>query len=324
MSDNKKIRKRLDKLFTGINEPEATEEGIPVKKGKPALTPAITAIPTSRKPSMHTGALTLAMPESLPNVTVAEAGPGTSTTLMTVPFQAGDEWNLIQLEKESPQRWQEEDQALVRQVVDQLGLALQNAQLFQETQRQNSTLAVLNEMARELATQLSIQQVLESTYKFTSQLLEIETIFTTIYHPETETIDYPLAVEDGERIHIASRKIGNSLSDYVLKKQKTLLLNGDVTEQAKNLGVQVRTIGNQKHAVSWLGVPLVLGNRVLGAIIVQSTETPNLYGERERGLVTAIASQAAIALQNAQLFQQTEEPQPGHPERNGPGVDRPP
>ena len=307
MSDNKKIRKRLDKLFTGINEPEATEEGIPVKKGKPALTPAITAIPTSRKPSMHTGALTLAMPESLPNVTVAEAGPGTSTTLMTVPFQAGDEWNLIQLEKESPQRWQEEDQALVRQVVDQLGLALQNAQLFQETQRQNSTLAVLNEMARELATQLSIQQVLESTYKFTSQLLEIETIFTTIYHPETETIDYPLAVEDGERIHIASRKIGNSLSDYVLKKQKTLLLNGDVTEQAKNLGVQVRTIGNQKHAVSWLGVPLVLGNRVLGAIIVQSTETPNLYGERERGLVTAIASQAAIALQNAQLFQQTEE-----------------
>jgi GAF domain-containing protein len=306
MSDNKKIRNRLDKLFTGINEPEVTEEGTPAKKGKPALTPAITAIPTTRKPSMHTGALTLAMPESLPNVTVAEAGPGASTTLMTVPFQAGDEWNLIQLEKESPQRWQEEDQALVRQVVDQLGLALQNAQLFQETQRQNSTLAVLNEMARELATQLSIQQVLESTYKFTSQLLEIESIFTTLYHPETETIEYPLAVEEGERIHIASRKIGNSLSDYVLKNQKTLLLNGDIAEQAKNLGVQVRTIGNQKHAVSWLGVPLVLGNRVLGAIIVQSTETPNLYGERERGLVTAIASQTAIALQNAQLFQQTE------------------
>lgn len=305
MSDNKKIRNRLDKLFTGIHEPEVTEEGAPVKPAKPASIPAITTIPTTRKPSMHTGALHA--PETLPNVTIAEAGPGASTTLMTVPFQAGDEWNLIQLEKESPQRWKDEDQALVRQVVDQLGLALQNAQLFQETQRQNSTLAILNEMARELATQLSIQQVLESTYRFTSQLINIQTLFITLFNAETEMLEYPLAIEEGERIQIASRKIGNSLSDYVLKNQKSLLLNGDVTEQAKTLGVQVRTIGNHKHAVSWLGVPLTLGSRILGAIIAQSTEIPNLYGERERDLISAIASQAAIALQNAQLFQKTEE-----------------
>jgi GAF domain-containing protein len=226
---------------------------------------------------------------------------------MTVPFQTGDEWNLIQLEKEGTQRWKEEDQALVRQVVDQLGLALQNAQLFQQTQRQNTNLAVLNEMGRELAAQLSIEQVVDTAYKFIGQLMDTSSFFIALFNPGSETLNFPLVTVNRQRIHYPERKIGSGLTDYVLRTQKPLLLNGDVSSQMQALGIQFLTMGNTNPAVSWLGAPLIIGNKTLGAIVVQSTQTPYLYTEQHRDLLVAVASQAAIALQNAQLFQQTEE-----------------
>jgi PAS domain S-box-containing protein len=64
-------------------------------------------------------------------------------------------------------------------------------------------------------------------------------------------------------------------------------------------------ISDDDRAKCWLGVPLMIGDTVLGTITVQSSVTENLYTEHHRDLLIAIASQAAISIQNARLFQQT-------------------
>jgi PAS domain S-box-containing protein len=306
MSNSKKIRNRLDNLFTGIDEPVVEEVTPDLKKTRRASTPVPTTPLSSPKKTLHTGALSPAALDIERNVTMTQVEIESSSTVMAIPFQTGIEWNLIQLEQEQARPWKDEQKSLVRQVADQLGLALQNAQLFQQTQLQNTNLAVLNEMGRELGTQLSIEQVIETTYKFSSQLLNTHTFFIAMHDPEAELLRFPLSIEDGIRIEVPARKVLNSLTDYVLKNQKPLLLNGDITTQAEPLDVEVRNIGNNKPAVSWLGVPLAIGSQALGAIVVQSTETPNLYGERERDLLTAIASQASISIQNARLFEETQ------------------
>jgi PAS domain S-box-containing protein len=61
-----------------------------------------------------------------------------------------------------------------------------------------------------------------------------------------------------------------------------------------------------QDALSWLGVPLIVGDQVLGVMAVQSFTTPGLYGVRDRELLTAIANQVAIALQNTRQFEETE------------------
>ncbi len=53
---------------------------------------------------------------------------------------------------------------------------------------------------------------------------------------------------------------------------------------------------------SWLGVPMMIGERPIGVITVQSYTTPRVYDEHDRDLLVAVASQAAIAIQNARLF----------------------
>ncbi len=59
-------------------------------------------------------------------------------------------------------------------------------------------------------------------------------------------------------------------------------------------------------ALSWLGVPLIFQDRVIGVIGVQSYTTPRAYGEHERDLLTAIAAQVAVALENARLYERTQ------------------
>jgi PAS domain S-box-containing protein len=308
MSNNKKIRNRLSQIFNDIAEPESQESGqqreiaTPVKKpGKPAKTkPSSQPVLAAQNGRLHT-------PESS-NVTTAvvtDSGSGEVSTL-SIPFNVGDTWNNIEIIDEKDRKWNSEEQTLVRDVVGQLTLALQNARLFQQTQRQNSNLEILNEMGRELATQLDVSQVIESAYKYTSQLLDTGSYFLALLDNETEALSFPVVTVDGKRIEFPDRKMGSGLTDYVLRTRKPVLLNGDVSSQMNELGIEFIPLGNTKAAVSWLGVPLAIGKRTLGAIVVQSTEIPYLYTEQERDLLVAVASQTAIALQNAQLFEQTE------------------
>jgi signal transduction protein with GAF and PtsI domain len=50
-------------------------------------------------------------------------------------------------------------------------------------------------------------------------------------------------------------------------------------------------------------VPIILGEQVLGMMSVQSYTTPRAYDEHDLELLTALASQMAIALQNARMFE---------------------
>ncbi len=124
MSSNKKIRNRLDKLFTEIEQTESEETSIE----QPVVARQVLEPPTTARPRR---------PAPLPvevEASVATA-VGSEASVVTLPFQVASDWNLLQLEAEPTHEWQEAEQSLVRQVVDQLGLALQNANLFQQTER---------------------------------------------------------------------------------------------------------------------------------------------------------------------------------------------
>lgn len=306
----KQIRKRLDSLFGEIekqaNSPTpGTEEPAP----KPARPP--------RKPSRATRA------SAQPSVATLAAAPGyqtpdTLTTIASLPgteqglslvFRTGEnDWNMLQVVDEDPNRlWNTDEQLLVKQVVDQLTLALQNAQLFKQTERQNRELAVLNEMSRELSTQLSVPQVAQTLYKYIGQLMDTSSFFIAIYNPEADELSFPLVTVEHNPIPFGARKVGKGLTDHIIRNRKPLLLNGDVVTQMRAKDIEFISVGNAQPAVSWLGVPMLLGEDILGAIVLQSVTTPYLYNERDLELLTAIASQAAIAIRNAQLFQQTQQ-----------------
>jgi GAF domain-containing protein len=88
----------------------------------------------------------------------------------------------------------------------------------------------------------------------------------------------------------------------VIRTHAPLLIEENVNARLEELGIA--SIG--QNALSWLGVPMTMGNRVIGVIAAQSYATPRLYNERHRNLLTAVANQAVIAIENARLFKETQ------------------
>ena len=98
---------------------------------------------------------------------------------MSLAFKTGqNNWATLQfVDETTPRSWSQDEQLLVKQVADQLSLALENARLFQETQSRAEELSVLNEMGRELSTKLEVSAIAEVIYRYTSRLMDTRNFF---------------------------------------------------------------------------------------------------------------------------------------------------
>jgi GAF domain-containing protein/DNA-binding response OmpR family regulator len=207
-------------------------------------------------------------------------------------------------ETEEERHWTGEEINFVESVSDQMAQALENVRLIEETRSRAEELAVLNELSRSLSAALSVQEVLEKTHQGVSRLLDTSNFYIALYHPDRELISIPINVtaleDDG---HVEVIPMGKGLTGQVIQSRESLLLRGNVRDYLKDMGIDV--IG--EVAQCWLGVPMVIGEQVLGIIAVQNYVIPHAYDEHDQNLLLAIASQTAIALQNARLFEETQQ-----------------
>jgi PAS domain S-box-containing protein len=314
---SKRIQKRLDKLFIDIKQAEdaspkqrkadktsetSTETRRSLLEREPARSEDGQTI--SQRTRVEMGTQPLGPEPQL----LAQSDQATPSNLLTAPFRMDSEsWAAIEVANPSEKRaWGQEEKLLIKQVTDQLSLALENARLFQQTQRQAQELTVLNEMGRELSAQLDISNIGETVYRYTSRLMDTTNFFIAQYDQETQLISFPITINDGIRVSALTRPLKNGLTDYILRSNQPLFIPENVPVVMKQLGIEFVAIGSDKPAQCWLGVPLILGSRTLGAIVLQSVQASKLFKEHDLELIQAIANQAAIALENARLFQQTE------------------
>ena len=297
MPKKKPIDKRLKNLFEDVKPEQAPAElkPAPHKRASEQKHPQpseINPITRSRQPVE----------------VISQASQQES--VMSLAFQAGqNSWATLQVLDESDQRtWSQDEQLLVKQVADQLSLALENARLFQETQTRAEELSVLNEMGRELSTKLDATAIAEVVYRYTSRLMDTSDFFVALYDEKNEEKSYPLAFEEGQRIQLPPSKLGNrGFSDYIIRNKRAVFAPTDVLGHMKLFGIEFVPLNeDETPSQSWLGVPLMIGERVLGLISVQSVQKPNLYNEHNRDILTTIASQAAIAIENARLFEEAQ------------------
>jgi PAS domain S-box-containing protein len=305
----KRTSNRLDKLFDGIQE----EVTVPAKKSGRKTTTQPIEKKSSAKPvkTSVARASALAQTSALPpleSVAIAQRGGMDAPASMSLAFQIDNRnWATLQVVDDVATRsWDQNEQLLVRQVADQLSQALENARLFQETRSRADELAVLNEMGRELTTLLNIEEIAEAIYKYASRLMDTTNLFVTLYNETTQEVAPIFVINDRERVHVPTRKLGLGLSDHILRTRETLFIPEDMPTRMKELGLEVVNLSDPRMAQCWLGAPLLAGDSVLGVVAVQSVDAPNLYDEHHRDLLTAVAGQAAIAIQNAHLFEETQ------------------
>jgi PAS domain S-box-containing protein len=294
MPKKKPIDKRLNKLFTDITPEQVQSDpknGVRERTPDPATPATVDNAPAAK-------------PRESSQIVKSLAASGSS--VMSLAFQTGqNSWATLQVMDAADERkWSQDEQLLVKQVADQLSLALENAQLFQETQSRAEELVVLNELGNELATKLDPKPIAEAVYKYTSRLMDTRFFSVALYDEKNSVKQFPVVYQNGVPAQFPSSKItGTSFTDYVIQNKRPVFAPEGPEKYQASLGIDsVPLAKDSLPAKCWLGVPMLIGERVLGVISVQSIERPHVFDNHDREILIAIASQAAIAVENARLF----------------------
>lgn len=180
-----------------------------------------------------------------------------------------------------------------------LAVAIRNARLFALSQRRIVELDMLNDVGQALSSTLHVEELLQIIYEQTQRVLDADNLAIALYDEAVAELDFAFVMRDGRRQPAMKRKTTGSLTGAIVRSGEPIFLCGDITSQAEALGVKP---GGHLPKI-WMGVPLIYNNRVLGVLSVQHFSDADAYDRTQLRLLQAIANQAALALQNARLYE---------------------
>jgi PAS domain S-box-containing protein len=291
MPKKKPIAKRINKLFDDIKHEEPTARTKPaVQKRAAEENPVVEVIKPAVKRARS--------PEATQPQPIVQ-----TDTVMSLAFQAGqNNWAILQVMDEAQERtWSEEDQLLVKQVADQLSLALENARLFQEAQRRAQEMTALAQVGREISATLELQVVLEKISSYAMDLLH--SVTSAVYIP---TADFqqlnPIAVvgDEAEAIKSDPLTIGKGILGSIAQTKLGEIVNNVYYDRRA-----VTVAGTEPNVPDehLMAVPILLQDQLSGIMAVWRVGAGTDYTQTEFEFLTNLAQQAAIAIENARLFQ---------------------
>jgi PAS domain S-box-containing protein len=195
------------------------------------------------------------------------------------------------------------DLHLLTLFAQQAAIAIENARLFNETERRVTELATLTDVGKALSSTLHVDEVLQLIYDQTRRAMHAQDMLIVLYDEARHELECVFSTKPDD-IPAGARITGDAglVGQYIVRHRKSLLLDQDVMARASELGLEPVGL----PAESWLGVPMLRGEQLLGVIIVQHYTIPKAFDESHQVVLESIASQAAIAIENARLFEQAQ------------------
>ncbi len=122
-----------------------------------------------------------------------------------------------------------------------------------------------------------------------------------LYNQKTNSISIPYAYEDGRTTSIEPFPLGEGLTSILIRTGRPLMLVEDTERQAIALGAKIQG----KPAKSWMGVPLMISDEPIGAIIIQDQEQEHRFTEKDLHFLVELAHQMAGVTYNIRLLDQS-------------------
>ncbi len=237
--------------------------------------------------------------------------PGTQMekSFIAVPIIAGAQvLGLVGIGNyEREHAFSDSDVRLLQTVVSAMSVALENARLFDETQRllketeqRAAELAVINSIQEGVAAELDFQNIVDLVGDKLREVLKTGEIGIRWFDYEEKVVHYLYEYEHGERLTIASRAPASDAWNEVTARRDPRIRNTAAETAAAGI------LPGTDPSKSNVAVPIIGSDRVIGSIIVEDYEREYAFSESDVRLLTTVASSMGVALENARLFDETQ------------------
>jgi signal transduction histidine kinase/DNA-binding response OmpR family regulator len=205
---------------------------------------------------------------------------------------------LLFVDRRTGRAFTDREEAILSRLADHAGVAIQNARLIHKLRNRQARLEVVLDLAREVSRIQPVASLLERIAHACGQLLGSDSVAVRLLEGEELVLTATSGDADGS-VLVPRLRRGESLAGVVASTRQPLR-SGDVTEDPRMLPAH-RELARQLGFRAWLGVPVMLGDRVLGVLSAR-TRRPAGFSAEDVEIATAFAGQAAIALENSRLY----------------------
>ncbi|MCA1648704.1 MAG: GAF domain-containing protein [Acidobacteria bacterium] len=183
---------------------------------------------------------------------------------------------------------------IVRQFAAHVAVALVNARLYERSRRDAEAFETLAEIGREVGSVLELDELFTRIAQLAKRVIDYRTFGIMLLNDVGE-LEMKLAVQYGEKVEVPRVRLGEGLVGYAALHREAVLVS-DVSEDPR----YIRVVPDVR---SELAIPLLLQDRCIGVVDLESPEL-DAFSKRDVEFLTLLAAQAAVAIENARLYEE--------------------
>ncbi len=225
-----------------------------------------------------------------------EGTPGVLSELAVPIISRNRVIGVIDIEAAEKNFFTEEHKRLLTLIASRIAVSIENARLYTRTSRQAESLTLLNDISRDLTSILNLDQLFGHIGEQLKRLMEYQIFSILLLNHTGSKLEHRFSLRFNEKIQVKHDiPIGRGLVGYAAAHNEPVLVP-DVSRDPRYLELNPETR-------SELCVPLVYKDKVIGVLDIEHTRLGYFTENKLRNLST-LAAQIAIAITNAQLYEQ--------------------
>jgi diguanylate cyclase (GGDEF)-like protein len=187
---------------------------------------------------------------------------------------------------------------LLRAMTQQASLAIERTRLFADAQRSAREMTGLYHIGLATTSSLNMDEVVHLIYEQVNRVLHPDTFYIALYDEEASELRYDIFIEGSQALPpFRSRLDSSGVTGWVIRSRKPVFVRHWDAE-LEQLPFEANLVGAPTQSL--ISVPLIAKNKVVGVMSVQALE-PGRFDTNHLRLLTSIAGQAALSLENARL-----------------------
>jgi len=160
---------------------------------------------------------------------------------------------------------------------------------------------VLFNISKAANSPISLDQLYKTIHQELGTIIDTTNFYIALVDEKEDNIYFPYHVDEkDDNFPIINFSTANTLTAYVIKNGQPLLNDNNKYKEMVNQGI-LSPWGSTTPQSIWLGVPLKIEDKTIGVIVVQSYNNPELYSEKDIGLLEFVSSQVTTAIERKRM-----------------------
>jgi sigma-B regulation protein RsbU (phosphoserine phosphatase) len=189
----------------------------------------------------------------------------------------------------------ERESTMLRLIASRVAISIDNARLYRRVEKQNRTSRTMSELSREFSSILDLDELLKRIAASVRVLINYDAFGIFLVDAANDVMRTRFSARYDERVEIGNIPLGKGITGSAVETRKPV--------RVADTGADVRYIPSHLGIRSELAVPLIVQDRVVGVLNVES-EKINFFTEDHQRVLSMLAPQIASSVENARLYEE--------------------